>query len=111
MLAVYFISLYIYIVTFCRAFFSLPSVDFWHTLQISFFTMYGLFLEPYLNIYFPTVFELFLVTLHELFLVTVKLIFGSVMHCVPVTCMSNARTLDRVLPVRTRIAQIARNAI
>ena len=33
------------------------------------------------------------------------------MHCVPVTCMSNARTLDRVLPVRTRIAQIARNAI
>ena len=36
-LAVYFILLYIYIVTFCRAFFSLPSMNFWHILQIFFF--------------------------------------------------------------------------
>ena len=36
-LAVYFILLYIYIVTFCRAFFSLPSMNFWHILQIIFF--------------------------------------------------------------------------
>ena len=98
-LPVYFILLYIYIVTFCRAFFSLSSVKFWHTLQIIFFTMYWLFLAPFLNNFFGTVFELFLVTLHELFLATVKLISGSVMHCVPpVTCMLNARTLDRVLP-------------
>ena len=39
-LAVYFILLYICIVTFCCAFFSLPSVNFWHTLQIILFTMY-----------------------------------------------------------------------
>ena len=54
-LAVYFILLYMYIVTFCRAFFSLPSMNFWHILQIVFFTMYGLFLAPFLNNFFPTV--------------------------------------------------------
>ena len=88
-LPVYFILLYIYIVTFYRAFFSLSSVKFWHTLQIIFFTMYWLFLAPFLNNFFGTVFELFLVTLHELFLATVKLISGSVMHCVPLTAANS----------------------
>ena len=38
-LALYFILLYRYIiiVTFCCAFFSLPSMNFWHILQIIFF--------------------------------------------------------------------------
>ena len=36
-LAVYFILLYTYIVTFCRAFSSLPSMNFWHILQIIIF--------------------------------------------------------------------------
>ena len=72
--------------------------------------MYGLFLAPFLNIFFRTVFELFLVTLHELFLSTVNLISGSMMRCVTLTSISiNARTLEE--SVRTRIAQIARNAI
>ena len=72
--------------------------------------MYGLFLAPFRNNLFLTVFELFLVTLHELFLATVNLISGSMLHCVTLTCMSiNARTLEE--SVRTRIAQIARNAI
>ena len=48
-LAVYFVLLYIYVVTFCGSFFSLPSMNFWHILQIIFFTMYGLFLIPFLN--------------------------------------------------------------
>ena len=36
-LAVHFILLYIYIVTFCRAFFSLHFLNFWHILKIIFF--------------------------------------------------------------------------
>ena len=36
-LAVFYLTIYIYIVTFCRAFFSLPSMNFWHILQIIFF--------------------------------------------------------------------------
>ena len=47
------------------------------------------FLGTLSEYFFRTVFELFLVTLHELFLVSVKLIFGSVMHCVPVTAANS----------------------
>ena len=81
--------------------------------------MYGLFLAPFLNNFF-LLSELVLVTLHELFLATVNLISGSVMHCVTLTCMSiNAHTgssssrhyENMEESVRTRIAQIARNAI
>ena len=88
MLAVYFILLYVYIVTFCRAFFSLPSMNFWHILQIIIFLQCtDYFWHPFGIIFFVQS-ELFLVTLHELFLATVNLISGSVMHCVTLTCMS-----------------------
>ena len=51
-LAVYFIILYIYIVTFCRAFFSLPSMNFWHILQIIFFYNVRIILGTFRNKFF-----------------------------------------------------------
>ena len=49
-------------------------------------------------------------TLHQLFMATVNLISGSVMHCVTLTCPSrHYENMEE--SVRTRIAQIAPNAI
>ena len=86
-------------------YFFLQCTDyFWHLFRIIFFVLS----------------ELFLVTLHELFLATVNLISGSVMHCVTLTCMSlnvhtgssSSRHYENMEEsVRTRIAQVARDAI